>query len=254
MGAKNDAGGDGMRVNGKSPSEISPKIFVSHEVISPIPPRTVRLVSTARQSFLGGVNLDPRDVHLHLNFAGRSIENANELSRLAARLFCTDYEAEYEPTHMPGLALSVILESASAPEWHWGFGVIEYTFKAPRPFYHSVAETVLNGTDSIYMDPHGSVPCRPVIRHVMAAAANALVISVGANPVMRIRNPLGMQLPIGLVAEVDFTRRLLNINGLPAMTYVDYTASDWAPNIIGSTVLQISDEGQTMVRWRDEWM
>lgn len=63
-----------------SPSEISSKIFVAREVISPIPPRNVRLVSGSRQSYLAGVDIAPREVHLHLNFAGRSIANANQLA------------------------------------------------------------------------------------------------------------------------------------------------------------------------------
>ena len=247
-----------MRFNGISPSEISPKIFVSHEIISPIPPRSVRMVATSRQSYLAGVDLSPREVHLHLNFAGRSIDNANELAAKAAALFCRDDLAEYEPTHMPGKALSVILQSASEPQWRWGFGVIEYTFSAPRPFCHSTSETVVTGGAQVYIEPRGSVPVRPIITHRMATAAATLTISIsdGQTPqtIMAIRNPLGASLPAGLVVDVDFASRLCSINGIAANEYIDYTVSDWHPDIRGGTLITLNDSGDTTVRWRDEWM
>ena len=248
-----------MRFNGLSPSEISPRIFVSHEIISPIPPRTVRMLATSRQSYLAGVDLSPREVHLHLNFAGRSIDNANVLAAKAAALFCRDDLAEYEPSHMPGKALSVILQSASDPEWHWGFGVIEYIFSAPRPYFHATSETVVTGNTQVYIEPRGSVPARPVITHRMAAAAATLTINVsdgqtGAQPVMAVRNPSGVALPSGAAVVVDFEKRLCTINGVVANEYVDYTVSDWHPDITGGTLITLSDSGETTVRWRDEWM
>lgn len=248
-----------MRFNGIDPREISPKVFVSHEIISSIPPRTVRMVSTSRQSYLAGVDLAPREVQLHLNFAGRSIDNANELAAQVATIFCRDTLSEYEPTHTPGKALSVILESASDPEWHWGFGVIQYTFKAPRPFYHSTSETIITGDDQVYIEPRGSVPCEPVITHRMAAAAASLVITISNGmtapaTIMAIRNPSGASLTAGQMIMIDFAARSLKINGEPAMAYVDYTASDWHPEILGGTLISLSDSGQTTVRWRDEWM
>ena len=248
-----------MRFNGMSPSEISSKIFVAREVISPIPPRNVRLVSGSRQSYLAGVDIAPREVHLHLNFAGRSIANANALAAKAAALFCREELSEYEPTHMPGKALSVILSAATDPEWHWGFGVIEYTFTAPRPYFHSTSETVVSGGAQVYIEPRGSVPARPVITHQMAESAAALTLSVCdgiASPqtVMRIRNPLGTALPAGLVISVDFGSRLCTINGTAANEYIDYTVSEWHPVILGGTLITLSDGGDTTVRWRDEWM
>lgn len=245
--------GDYMRFNGISPSEFNPKIFVSHEVISSIPPRELRLLSTAQQSYLAGVQLSPREVHLHLNFAGRSLDNANAMSRQIAGLFCKNVLSEYEPTHMPGKALSVILQSASDPDWHWGFGVIEYVFAAPRPFYHSTAETVITGTNNIRIEPRGSVSCRPVISHTMAATSAALTITVNGTTVMRIRNPIGANLQAGQIINVDFVNRIVTISGEAAMDYVDYTASDWHPEILGATEIVLSDAGATTVRWVDEW-
>lgn len=247
-----------MRFNGISPSEISPKIFVSHEIISPIPPRSVRMLATSRQSYLAGVDLSPREVHLHLNFAGRSIDNANELAAKVAALFCREDLTEYEPSHMPGKALNVILQSASDPEWRWGFGVVEYTFVAPRPFIHSTSETVLIGGSQVYMEPRGSVPARPIITHRMATAAATLTIGISdgqtSQTIMAIRNPLGTSLPAGLVVGVDFASRLCSINGIAANEYVDYTLSDWHPDIRGGTLITLSDSGDTTIRWRDEWM
>lgn len=260
MGYINQIGGGiFMRFNGMSPSEISPKIFVSHEIISPIPPRSVRLLATSRQSYLSGVNLSPREVHLHLNFAGRSIDNANDLASKVAALFCREELSEYEPTHMPGKALSVILEDASEPEWHWGFGVIEYTFVAPRPFIHSTSETVITGGRQVYIEPRGSVPVRPILTHRMAAAAESLSVSIsdgqsGSQLIMLIRNPSGAALPAGLIVTIDFTKRLCSINNVAANEYIDYTVSDWHPEIIGGTLITLTDTGDTTARWHDEWM
>lgn len=243
-----------MRFNGINPSEISPKIFVSHEIINAIPPRSLRMATTSEQSYLAGVDILPREIHLYLNFAGKSHEHANSLARRVAALFCTSELGEYEPTHHPGKALSVVLQSASEMEWKWGFGTIEYVFIAPRPYYHSTSETVIIGEDSINIEPQSSVPVRPMITHTMIAAADALEISVGSFIVMRIRNPLGTQLQAGQVIKVDFANRLVLIAGETSMAYVDYTASDWHPKILGATTIGISDAGPTEVRWRDEWM
>ena len=243
-----------MRFNGINPSDISPKIFVSHEIISSIPPRELQTVSSQTQTYLSGVKIREREIHLHLNFAGRNKEHANELARLAAGLFCTGQPGEYEPTHMQGLALTAILSGASDPEWHWGFGVIEYTFKAPRPYFHSSAETILTGTNVVRMTTRGTVPCCPIISHTMAADANNLEITLNNSVIMRIRNPLGTQLTAGQKITVDFLKRLVTVNNNPAMDYVDYTASEWHPDIIGSAIIGLSDSGSTTVRWRDEWM
>lgn len=243
-----------MRFNGINPSDLSPKIFVSHETISAIPPRELQLVNTGRQAYLSGVKTREREIHLHLNFAGKNKSHANELARIAAGLFCTDEPGEYEPSHMQGMALTAILESASDPEWHWGFGVIEYVFKAPRPYFHATAETILTGTSTVRMSPRGTVPCCPVVSHVMAAAANALEITLNSATVMRIRNPAGTQLAAGVKVTVDFANRLVTINNDTAMNFVDYTASDWHPDITGAAVIGLSDAGSTTVRWRDEWI
>lgn len=246
--------GEIMRFNGINPSELSPKIFVSHEVISSIPPREIRMVSASDQAYLAGVTLSPREIHLHLNFAGRNTDHANDLARRVAQLFCREDLAEYEPSHTPGKALSVILVSATDVRWKWGFGVIEYVFQAPRPYYHSTSETVITGGDTILIEPMGSVPCRPIISHTMDADAQALTISAGGGTVMRIRNPLGTDLQAGQVINVDFGSRLVEIAGQPAMTFVDYTASTWHPRMLGATEILLSDAGDTTVRWRDEWM
>lgn len=243
-----------MRFNGINPSEISSKVFVSHEVISSIPPREVRMVSASDQSYLAGVTLSPREIHLHLNIAGRNIDHANDLARRLAALFCREDLAEYEPSHTPGKALSVILKSATDVHWKWGFGVIEYVFLAPRPFYHSISETVITGGVTVRIEPMGSVLCRPVISHTMAADAQALTISAGGQTIMRIRNPLGTDLQAGQIIDVDFASRLVEIAGQPAMAFVDYTASTWHPRMIGATEITLSDAGDTTVRWRDEWM
>ena len=259
MERKTGTGGECMRFDGISPADLSPKLFVAREVISPIPPRSVRMVGTSRQSYLAGVDISPREVRLHLNVAGRSHANANELAQRVAAWLCRTELAEYEPTHMPGKALSVILQSASDPEWHWGFGVIEYAFVAPRPYLHSVSETVAVGDAHVYIEPRGTVPCAPTIEHRLAADTEVLTISVSsggsaASQVMAIRDPYGNPLPAGIHVSVDFARRLLQINGAAALQYIDYTASDWHPEITGGTLITISDAGDTTVRWRDEWM
>ena len=155
------------------------------------------MIDSSRQAYLSGVKTREREIHLHLNFAGKTKAHANELARMVAGLFVTEEPGEYEPSHMPGLAFTAILESASDPEWHWGFGVIEYVFKAPRPYYHATAETILTGTSTVRMMPRGTVPCCPVVSHTMAEASGALEITVDNTVVMRIRNPLGTQLAAG---------------------------------------------------------
>lgn len=212
------------------------------------------MVATSEQAYLAGVTLSPREIHLHLNIAGRNIDNANDLVRQVAALFCREDLAEYEPTHTPGKALSAILQSATDVQWKWGFGVVEYVFLAPRPFYHRTTETTVSGTDSVTINPLGSVPCRPIITHTMAADASALTIAADNTTIMRIRNPLGTDLQAGQVIAVDFASRLVEIGGTPAMTFVDYTASVWHPNITGQTTITLSDAGNTTVRWKDEWM
>lgn len=244
-----------MRFNGFNPRDISPKCFVSHEVIQAIPPRELRLVQTSNGPIVAGADLTEREIHLFLNFAGRSHEHANEMASRVASIFCTDEPKEYEPSHMPGRAFSAILREAGDMEWRWGFGTVEYTFIAPRPFSHSIAETVLNFNGFVIrVEPRGDIPARPIIKHKMNAAAAALTYSIGGNVFFRLRDPSGNDIPSGAVLTIDFENRKVTLNGNTMMTYVDYTASDWHPPILGGTRIYCIDAGETEVRWRDEWM
>lgn len=244
-----------MRFNGKNPSEISPKVFVSHEVINAIPPRELRTVATGHGPLIAGVDLREREIRLTLNYAGRSHEHACELASAVAALFATEEPGEYEPGKMPGRAFSAILREAGDMEWHWGFGTVEYTFVAPRPYSHSLSETVVSASGgAIRIEPRGTVPARPVLKHVLAAATDALTYSVGGSAFFRLRDPSGNDLPAGLVSVVDLENRKVTINGITLMTYVDYTESDWHPLILGGTTIVCSDGGDTEARWRDEWM
>lgn len=248
-----------MKFNSVDPASLatSPnRIFVSHEIIDSIPPRELRLLETGNGALLGGVDLREREIHLFLNFKAQTIDKANELASDVAALFCTDTPQEYEPNHMPGRAFTAILRDASQMEWKWGTGVIEYTFSALRPFSHSTTETVVNTTGTtISLSPSGDVPLRPVITHTMSAAASALVYSLGGNVFFKVRNPLGTDLPQGAVVVVDFENRLVTVGGNVSMPYVDYTVSDWHPDLVGSSIsITCSDSGATEVRYRDEWM
>ena len=235
--------------------DISRKIFVSHEIINAIPPRELRTVATGHGPLLTGVDLKEREIRLILNFAGKSHEHACELASAVAALFCTEEPGEYEPGKMPGRAFSAILREAGDMEWHWGFGTVEYTFIAPRPFSHSISDTVVNASGAnIRIEPRGTVPVRPAIKHTMAAAAAALTFSTGGSVFFRLRDPSGNDIPSGAVLTIDFENRKAMLNNQTNMTYVDYTASDWHPTILGGTTIVCSDVGDTEVRWRDEWM
>lgn len=244
-----------MRFNGFNPSDISPKVFVSHEVIGSIPPRELRTIQTQHGALVAGADLREREIHLFLNFAGRSHANANEMASRVASIFCTDEPKEYEPGHMPGRAFSAILQDASDMEWRWGFGVIEYTFIAPRPYSHSIGETVVNTTgNNIRIEPRGDVAARPVLKHTLAAAAAALTYSIDGTVFFRLRDPSGSNLPAGLVTVIDFANRKVTVNSDTMMTYVDYTVSDWHPLLLGGVNIVCSDAGASEVRWHDEWM
>lgn len=244
-----------MRFNGIDPRDISPKCFVAQEVIQAIPPRELRLVNASNGAMLGGVDLKEREIRLTLNFAGASHENANDMAARIAALFCTNEPGEYEPTHMPGKAFSAILSEAGDLEWRWGFGTVEYVFVAPRPFLHSTAETVVTTTGTnIRIEPRGTVPARPIFKHTMAAAAAALTFSIDGTAFFKLRNPAGANIAQGAVLVIDFEKRKVTLNNQTMMTYVDYTASDWHPLIIGGTNIVCSDGGTTETRWHDEWM
>lgn len=244
-----------MRFNGINPREISPKVFVSHEVIDAIPPRELRLIATQGGALLSGVDLQEREIHLFLNFAGKSHEHANELASRVAAAFCTDTPAEYEPSHWNGRAFTAILREAGKLEWRFGFGTVEYTFVAPRPFAHALTETVAQTTGNyIRIETRGDVPARPVIKHTFSGEQAALQYEIRGVPFFRLRNPNGTHFLPGAVAEIDFESRKVTFNGDTAMAYVDYTVSDWHPNILGGTNIYSNDGGATEVRWRDEWM
>lgn len=235
--------------------DISRKIFVSHEIINAIPPRELRTVATGHGPLLAGVDLKEREIRLVLNFAGKSHEHACELASAVAALFCTDEPGEYEPGKMPGRAFSAILREAGDMEWHWGFGTVEYTFIAPRPFSHSIAETVVKTTgENVRIEPRGDVPIRPVIRHKLSRVVAAFVLSIGNDVFFRLRDPSGGTLAANSIFEIDFANRKVTLNGSNAMAYVDYTYSDWHPPILGGTTIRCYDAGETEVRWRDEWM
>lgn len=243
-----------MRFNGVDPREISPKLFPAREIIQAIPPRTIRKLDTVNGPIYVDSELQDRNIKITMNVAGRSHSNANELVRLWNDIVCTGEPGELEPTHMPGLAFSAVLESAGDLEWQWGFGTIEYNFMALRPFAHSVAETVVSFSGgSGRIEPRGTVPIRPAITHVMASAAAALTVSLDGTQFFRLR-PVSGNFAAGTKLCIDFANRLVSQAGSPAMTLVDYTVSNWHPVIKKGSLIALSDTGQTEVRWYDEWM
>lgn len=243
-----------MRFNGIDPREISPMIFPSREIIQAIPPRTLRTLDTSNGPLYVGTDLQRREIKITMNFAGRSHQNANALAMELNRFFCTDEPGELEPTHMPGLAFTAILVSAGDLEWKWGFGTVDYVFAAMRPYIHSQAETVVSFIGSSrHIEPRGSVPILPVIKHTMSVAASQLALSLDAQQFFRLR-PLSGTIAAGTSLAIDFGRRLVTMGGEPSMLLVDYTASSWHPEIKKGTLLSVSDAGATEVRWRDEWM
>lgn len=242
-----------MQFNGINPRHLSPKIFPAREIIDAIPPRTLRTLETARGPLFVASDLQAREITVQMNFAGTSHEHANKLVSMWNEVVCTGEPGELEPTHMPGLAFTAVLESAGEMSWRWGFGTIDYKFQALRPFAHSTAETVLQFSGSVRADPRGTVPVRPVIKHEMAAEAEELVLTLGGLPFFRLR-PLTGTFPQGAVLRVDFENRLVTLNGDNAMPLVDYTASTWHPEIKSGAVITMSDAGPSEMRWRDEWM
>lgn len=242
-----------MRFNGVDPREISSKIFPSREIVQAIPPRTNRTLETAGGPLYAGQSLQARQIKVSMNFAGRSHENANELVRLWNAVVCTDTPGELELTHMPGHAFTAILESAGEMSWQWGFGTIEYVFSALRPFMHSTAESVVSAYETCRIEPRGTVPIRPKITHTMANAAAELILSLDSVPIFRLRPATGT-FSVGTTLVIDFEKRLIKMGGQPAMTLVDYTASNWHPDIKKACTLSLNDAGATEIRWRDEWM
>lgn len=259
MGRKNGTGGIiVMTFNGVDPRSLSPKIFVEKEIIDVVPPRDLRVLQASAQAYYTGQDIKPRSIRLRLNFAGRSRTDAYDLTRQTAALFCTDEPKLYIPSHETARGYDAILESASEPDWRWGFGVIEYIFTCPRPYMRSTAPITATGADSIELDTPGTVPIRPVITHQMAEDAAELVISVGdtsPRTIMRLRDPAGEDLQAGAVYVIDYTRRLVTLNGQAANMYVDYTASTWQPEIMpGTAEISLSDAGATSVEVIPEWL
>lgn len=243
-----------MRFNGMDPHEISPQIFPAKEVIGAIPPRTLRMLDTAGGALYGGIDLGARQIKIVMNIAGRNHDHANELVTLLNGRFCTDEPAELEPTHWPGKAFTAILESAGDLEWRWGYGTVEYTFSAPRPYAHSVDERHIRFSGSTLITPTGTIPMLPKITHTMSAAASALAISCDSVPFFRVRPATG-GFSAGETITIDFSKRLVTRADVATMSLVDYTASTWHPDIRAACLLSVSDAaGDTEVRWRDEWM
>lgn len=241
-----------MRFDGINPREISPRIFPAKEIIEAIPPRELQMLSGMNGGILYGVSNKPRQIRLIMNFAGVTHEHANDLARRWAEVVCTDEAKEYEPTHMPGRAFTAILDSAGELEWKWGYGTVEYVFTAPRPYLHSLDETVVRFTGARAIDPKGTVEVQPKIEHVFDSTAEDLRLFIDGKLQFLVKPKAG-NFAKGEKVTIDFENRLIMRNSDVAIQMIDYTASTWHPKIKCGSVVSMSDNGQTEVRWRDEW-
>ena len=201
-----------------------------------------------------GFTLEPRTFLARINIASFSRVGGWELAQRLAAWACTDEPCELVPTNTPGRAFTAILESASDLQLVRGFGVVEYRFAIPRPFYHSVAENVVTMPSGGRILAVGNVPARLSIAHRMAQNAPALTVCHDGAPFLRLRKPDGEDIPAGATLSIDMAKKLVRMNGETALDMVDYTATDWREPIRGATEITLSDKGQTEIRWRDEWM
>lgn len=242
-----------MKFNGIDPRDISPRISIEKETVGAVPPRTLRMLSLYGGAGFAGLNYEPRTFTARVNIASFTRRGGWELSRRLAAWACTDEPRELCPTHTPGKAFTAILDSASDVQLVRGFGVVEYRFTIPRPFYHSTVENVavINGGGRI--NARGNVPARLIIAHRMAQGAPALTFSHNGAPFIRLRRMDGGNIPAGVVLRVDMENKLIQYNGDAALDMIDYTVTNWHAPITGAAEITASDAGRTEIRWRDEW-
>ncbi len=238
-----------MLFNGINPCDLDQCVSIAKEIDSGIPPRTVRTVQMLRGTRIAGIENTARTYTVRINIAAKSRSKAWYVAQRLAAWACTNEPKELIPTRAPCRAYTAILESASSPEFSFGFGVVEFRFLIPRPFSHSVTETMLNLPGGGAINTCGDLPARLSVKQTLAGAASSWELKHNGKTFVRLVNAF----QAGNIIRIDMTNRSVHLNSLHAEALVDFSITDWNEAILGATKITSSDTGPMEIRWRDEW-
>lgn len=241
-----------MRFNGVDIRDVHRAVSVEKEIPPGMPEMTIETAQGWDGETFVGRTMGRGSYVVRVNIACRQREEAWRVRALLAQwaMSSGNATAALEPTHWPGVAYDAVAGSISEPEFARGFGKVVITFILPRPVAHDVAESRASGSGSVSMLVRGSMPCRPVIRQVLASGRSGLALTLDGKAFFTVRG----QLNAGQTVEIDTGRAALTVDGVHAEERVSVTGTVWRPGFTpGVHTLGSSDGGTLEARWHSEW-
>ena len=241
-----------MRFNGVDIRDVHRAVSVEKEIPPGMPEMTIETAQGWDGETFVGRTMGRGSYVVRVNIACREREEAWRVRALlvAWAMSSGNATAELEPTYWPGVAYDAVAGSISDPEFVRGFGKVTVTFILPRPVAHDVAESRVSGNGSVSMLVCGSMPCRPVIRQVLAVESSELVLTLDGKAFFTVSGSFNA----GQVVEIDTGRAALIVDGAHAEERVSVTDTVWRPGFVpGLHTLSSSDTGTLEARWRNEW-
>lgn len=240
-----------MIFNGIDILDVDRAITVAKEIPPGSPTRELQVVQGLGGTIFTGTLYGQGTYIVRVNIAGKSRAKAWEVRNKLAVWAYTESPARLIPTHWPGVYYDAICGGISAPEFTFGFGVVECTFTIPRPYAISLCESVQAFPGGGEYRFGGDVAARPAVSQALASAGQSVTWSMDGLPFFRLNGDF----KAGNTILVDFAYQSVIWNGQHAENLVDYTASRWFPGFgPGARIITSSDSGDMTIRWRNEWM
>lgn len=246
-----------MRFNGVELSSVHAGLSIEREM-PPASAHALESVQSAGGDVITDGRLEAGEYIARINIAGwHEREGLDIREKLAAWAYTPgNGTGELVPTHNCRRCYDAKLRSIGAPEFTYGFAVVEVRFAVPRPVARDVTQSRASGAGGVSMRIDGSYAARPAIRQTLAAAANGLTWSMDGAPLLTITGALAA----GQTIEMDVRHESLTIDGEHAESRIDVSGTRWHRRggamiwLPGAHAITSTDGGAMEARWHDEWL
>ena len=240
-----------MKFNGVDPTTVHSAISISKEIPPGGPAREIATIDMAGGEIVANVTTIQDEYIVRVNTAARTYDEAMEArEKLAAWAMSSGkYEAELEPTHMPGKAYRAILKRIGRIENR--FGTVDVVFMLPTPVLHSQKTNTVSGEQSVTLENKGTAPAVFEFEQTLSEAAEQLTYSMQYVPFLMLTGSFAA----GEKISVNMEKGHVNVNGVQSDERIDFVESDLDKELLqGWQIVSSSAAGAMTVRWVEQWL
>lgn len=248
-----------MRYNGIDPRTLHRGISIAKEIPPGAPTSQLETLTGASGEIITGRTIKQGEYIVRINIAGRTREEAWAIrAKLASwARSADDTTHELEPTRWPGVAYDAIFKEITAPEFVFGFAVVDVIFAIPRPIAHAIQDSTATGGAEIALSVMGTSYVRPEFTLTMAGGYPAQ-ITVDSTVYAAVSYPF--QAGDVLTIRTDPPKVIIATDSsvLQGDRYVDYEETDLdalsRALTPGSHSVACAQASRIAARWKEEYL